>query len=109
MENIAVQVANLAMAMERRQQAIQTERASMRDAPTNTRTREDPVAPALKPGDVATFEPRNQSDSDAASRFVDSIRDIISHYGEERTLVVLRRCCKGAPVEDWLAAMSDHD
>jgi hypothetical protein len=64
---------------------------------------------ALKPGDVATFEPRFQSDSDAASRFIDSIRDAIAHYGEPRTRAVLRRCCKGSVAEDWIARVSDHD
>jgi len=109
LDNVATQMAKLAMAMERRQDAVQTELASMRNAPANERIREELGAPALKPGDVATFEPRNQSDSDAALRFIDSIRDAVSHYGEERTRVVLRRCCKGSPAEDWLAGMSDHD
>jgi len=108
-DNVATQMAKLVMAMERHQDAVQTELASMRNAPANERIREQPGAPALKPGDVATFEPRNQSDSDAASRFIDSIRDAVSHYGEERTHVILHRCCKGSPAEDWVAGMSDHD
>jgi len=110
-DSVVTQIANLAVAMDRRQEAtdrrqetVQNELASMRDAGTNPAT-----APALKPGDVATFEPRNQSDSDATSRFIDSIRDALSHYGEEWTRVVLRRCCKGTAAEDWLAGMSDHD
>jgi len=64
---------------------------------------------ALKPADVVTFEPRSQVDSDAVSRFIDSIRDAITHYGEARTHTVLRHCCKGPVAEDWVSGMSDND
>ena len=111
LDSIATQIANIAVAMDRRQEAtdrrqetVQNELTSMREARTNPAT-----TPALKPGDVATSEPRNQTDSNAASRFIDSIRDAVSYYGEERTRVVLRRCCKETATEDWLAGMSDHD
>jgi len=111
LDSIVTQIPNIAVAMDRRQEAtdrrqetLQNELASMRDARTNPAT-----APALKPGDVATFEPRNQTDSDAVSRFIDSIPDAVSHYGEERTRIVLRRCCKDTATEDWLGGMSDHD
>jgi len=63
----------------------------------------------LKHGDVATFEPRSQSDADSASRFIDCIRDAVAHYGEPRTRAVLLRCCKGSVAEDWIAGVSDHD
>ena len=111
LDSIATQIANIAVAMDRRQEAtdrrqetVQNELTSKREVRTNPAT-----APALKPGDVATSEPRNQTDSNAASRFIDSIHDAVSHYGEELTRVVLRRCCKETATEDWLAGMLDHD
>jgi len=109
LDNIAAQMANLAMALSLNQGTIQAEVADLRNAPARVQVPMEPVAPALKPSDIATFEPRNQSDSDAASRFIDSICDAISHYGEARTRVVLRRCCKGPAAEDWVAGMSDDD
>jgi len=109
LDNIAAQMANLAMALSRNQGTMQAEVADLRNVPARVQVPMEPVAPALKPSDIATFEPRNQSDSDAASRFIDSIRDAISHYGEARTRVVLRRCCKGPAAEDWVAGMSDDD
>jgi len=109
LENIAAQMANLAMALSRNQGTMQAEVADLPNAPARAQVPMEPVAPALKPSDIATFEPRNQSDADAASKFIDSIRDTISHYGEARTRVVLRRCCKGPAAEDWVAGMSDDD
>jgi len=111
LDSVVIQIANLALAMDRRQEAadrrqetVPNELVSIRDARTNLAT-----APALKPGDIATFAPRNQSNSDAVSRFIYSIHDAVSHYGEQRTRVLLRRCCEGTAAEDWLAGMSDHD
>jgi len=109
LENIAAQMANLAMTLSRNQGTIQAEVADLRNAPAGRHVPRESEAPALKPADVATFEPKNQSDSDAASRFIDSIRDAICHYGEARTRVVLQRCCKGPAAEDWVAGMSDDD
>jgi len=109
LENITAQMANLAMALSRNQGTMQAEVADLHNVQARAQVPMEPVAPALKPSDMATFEPRNQSDADAASRFIDSICDAISHYGEARTRVVLRRCCKGPAAEDWVAGMSDDD
>jgi len=103
LDNIAAQMANLAMTLARNQEAIRTDVADQRSMAAAYPWRE-PDAPALKPADVASFEPKSQSDADAASRFIDSIHDTISHYGEARTRVVLRRCCKGPVAEDWGAS-----
>jgi len=67
------------------------------------------LGPTLKPGGVATLEPTSLSDSDAASRFIDYIRDAIAHYGELRTRAVLRRYLKGPVVEDWIVGVSNDD
>jgi len=109
LENIAAQMANLAIALSRNQGTMQVEVADLRNAPARAQVPMEPVALALKPSDIATFEPRNQSDADVASRFINSIHDAINHYGEARTRVVLRRCCKGPAAEDWVAGMSDDD
>ena len=82
-------MANLAMALSRNQGTMQAEVADLRNAPARAQVLMEPLAAALKPSDIATFEPRNQSDADAASRFIDSICDAISNYGEARTRVVL--------------------
>jgi len=42
LDNVATLMAKLAMAMERRQDAVQTELASMHNAPANERIREEP-------------------------------------------------------------------
>ena len=66
LENIAAQMANLAMTLSRNQRTIQAEVADLRNAPASRHVPRESEAPALKPADVATFEPKNQSDSDAA-------------------------------------------
>jgi hypothetical protein len=100
-------MANLATVLVQKQTAAQADSTRLRTA--NPRPRDDAYGRTLKPGDVATFEPRSQLDSDAASRFIDCIRDAVAHYGEPRTRAVLRRCCKGSISEDWIAGVSDED
>jgi len=107
MNAVAAQMANLATVLVQNQAAVQADGTGFRTA--NPRPPNKAYGPTLKPGDVATFEPRSQSDSDAASRFIDCIRDAVAHYGEPRTRAVLQRCCKGPVAEDWIAGMSDHD
>jgi len=107
MNAVAAQMANLATTLVQNQANLQGANTGFRTA--NTLPPNDAYGPALKPGDVATFEPRSQSDSDAASRFIDCIRDAVAHYGELRTRAVLRRCCKGPVAEHWIAGVSDHD
>jgi len=104
MNAVAAQMANLATILVQNQNAGGNGTRGVAAGPTDVNH-----GPTLKPTDVATFEPRSQSDADAASYFIDSIRDAVAHYGEPRTRAVLRRCCKGSVAEDWIAGVSDHD
>jgi hypothetical protein len=109
MNDVARQMANLAVTLTRNQATVEADVAGLRNAAANPRPPGEVYCPTLKPADVDTFEPKSQSDSDAASHFIDCIRDAVAHYGEPRTRAVLRRCCKGSVAEDWIAGVSDHD
>jgi len=109
MNDVARQMANLALTLTCNQTTVQAEVAGLRNTAANPRPPGEPYGPTLRPADVATFKPRSQSDSVAASRFIDCIRDAVAHYGEPRTRAVLRCCCKGPVAEDWIAGVSDHD
>jgi len=108
MNAVAAQMANhLATVLVQNQNTVQADGNSMRRIAAGPLG--DAYGPTLKPGDVATFKPRSQSDADSALRFIDCIRDAMAHYGEPRTRAVLRRCCKGSVAEDWIAGVSDHN
>jgi len=108
MNAVAAQMANhLATVLVQNQNTVQADGNSMRRIATGPPG--DAYGPTLKPGDVATFKPRSQSDADSALRFIDCIRDAMAHYGEPRTRAVLRHCCKGSVAEDWIAGVSDHN
>ena len=109
MNDVARQMANLALTLTRNQTKVQAEGAGFHNTAANPRPPGEQYGPTLKPADVATFKPRSQSDSDAASRFIDCIRDAVAHYGDPRTRAVLRGCCKGPVAEDCIAGVSDHD
>ena len=109
MNAVAVQMANLATVLVQNQTAAHAGGTGLRIIAANTGPPDDTIGPTLKPGDVATFEPRSQSDADSASHFIDCIRDAVAHYRELRTRAVLRCCYKGSVVEDWIAGVSDHD
>jgi hypothetical protein len=66
-------------------------------------------AGGLKPSDVGLFEPKAVPDSVAAMDFIDDFRGSARHYGEERTLAVLRKCCKNTIARAWLAGSNDVD
>lgn len=107
MNAVAAQMANLATVLVQNQATAQTTGTGLRTG--NPQPLNDAYGPTLKPGDVATFEPRSQSDSHTASRFIDCIHDAVAHYGEPRTRAVLRRCCKGSVTEDGIAGVSNED
>jgi len=107
MNAVAAQMANLATVLVQNQNTLQADGNGMRRIAAGPLG--DAYGPTLKPGDVATFEPRSQSDADSALRFIDCIRDAVAHYGEPRIRAVLRCCCKGSAADDWIAGVSDHD
>jgi hypothetical protein len=61
----------------------------------------------LKDTDVGLFEPKGMPDSAAAMNFIDGFYDASIHYGEARTLAVLRKCCKNDIARSWVAGLSD--
>jgi hypothetical protein len=63
----------------------------------------------LKDTDVGLFEPKGMPDSAAAMNFIDGFYDASIHYGEARTLAVLRKCCKNDIARSWVAGLSDVD
>jgi hypothetical protein len=70
---------------------------------------QDRGATGLKPNDVGLFEPKTMPDSEAAMDFIDDFRGAAIHYGEERVVSVLRKCCKNRIARTWLAGMNDRD
>jgi len=109
MNAVAVQMANLVTVLVQNQTAVHAGGTGLRRTAANTGPPDDTIGPTLKSGDVATFEPRSQSDADSASCFIDCIRDAVAPYGEPRTRTVLRCCCKGSIAEHWIAGVSDYD
>jgi hypothetical protein len=63
----------------------------------------------LKDTDVGLFEPKGMPDSAAAMNFIDGFYDAAMHYGEARTLAVLRKCCKNDIARSWVAGLADVD
>jgi hypothetical protein len=63
----------------------------------------------LKDTDVGLFEPKQMPDSAAAMNFIDGFYDAAIHYGEARTLAVLRKCCKNDIARSWVAGLSNTD
>jgi len=66
MNTAAAQMANLATVLVQNQTAVHAGGTGLRRAAANTGPPNDTYGPTNKPGDVATFEPRSQSDADSA-------------------------------------------
>jgi hypothetical protein len=65
--------------------------------------------PALKASDIGLFEPAAQPDAAAAILFIDNFNDAVKQYGEERVLLVMKRCCNNAVALSWLTSLSEDD
>jgi hypothetical protein len=72
-------------------------------------TQDRGLTSSLKAADVGNFEPKAMPDSEAAMDFIDNFRGAAIHYGEARTIAVLRKCCKNKIAHDWLAGMKEVD
>ena len=68
-----------------------------------------PPQPQLKPTDIGLFSPKSQTDAYAAMTFIDAIRDAVAHFGEERTLATLRKCCQNETALCWVTGLDDDD
>jgi hypothetical protein len=65
--------------------------------------------PALKASDIRLFEPAAQPDAAAAILFIDNFNDAVKQYGEERVLLVMKRCCNNAVALSWLTSLSEDN
>jgi hypothetical protein len=68
-----------------------------------------PTLAALKASDIGMFEPTAVPDPDAAIVFLDNIRDAVRQYGEERVMLVMKRCCTNAVALGWLTGLELED
>jgi hypothetical protein len=64
---------------------------------------------SLKAADIGFFEPKAMPDSDAAITFIDNFNDAAIHFGADRTLAVLRKCCKNTMARSWVQGLNDAD
>jgi transposase InsO family protein len=65
--------------------------------------------PPIKASDVGTFNPTSMPDAAAAILFIDKIQDAVKQYGEDRTLLVLKRCCNNDIASSWLTGLDAQD
>jgi hypothetical protein len=65
--------------------------------------------PALKASDIGLFEPVAQPDAAAAILFIDNFNNAVKQYGEDRVLLVMKRCCSNAVALSWLTSLSDDN
>jgi hypothetical protein len=65
--------------------------------------------PALKASDIGLFEPVAQPDAAAAILFIDNFNDAVKQYGEDRVLLIMKRCCNNAVALSWLTSLSEDD
>jgi hypothetical protein len=63
----------------------------------------------LKAADVGYFEPKGNTDSEAAMTFIENFKDAVIHYGDTNTLAVLRKCCKNDIARAWVSSLNDDD
>jgi hypothetical protein len=65
--------------------------------------------PALKTSDIDLFEPVAQPDAAAAILFIDTFNDAVRQYGEDRVLLIMKRCCNNAVALSCLTSVSEDD
>jgi hypothetical protein len=65
--------------------------------------------PALKASDIGLFEPAAQPNTSAAILFIDNFNDAVKQYGEDRVLLIMKRCCGNAVALSWLTSLSEDD
>ncbi|KAI5839167.1 hypothetical protein DFP73DRAFT_598804 [Morchella snyderi] len=64
---------------------------------------------SLKPDSFGYFNPTKIPDAEAAYRFIDSIQDGVTVYGELSTRAVLRRCVKGTIADNWYFGLAQEE
>jgi hypothetical protein len=69
-----------------------------------------PRAPlTLKATNIGMFEPTGMPDAAAAILFIDNFNDAVKQYGEDRVLLIMKRCCNNAIALSWLTSLSEAD
>jgi hypothetical protein len=63
----------------------------------------------LKASDIGLFEPTEIPDAAAAMLFIDNINDAVKQYGEDRVLLIMKRCCSNAVALSWLTSLDEAD
>jgi hypothetical protein len=65
--------------------------------------------PALKASDIGLFELADIPDAAAAMLFIDNINDAVKQYGQDRVLLIMKRCCTNTVALSWLTSLDEAD
>jgi hypothetical protein len=107
---LLTEISQLQVLFARNQHAVNQQILDRLTAPAHAVAAQGPrPLPCIKASDVGMFNPTSVPEAAAAILFIDKIHDAVKQYGEDRTLLVLKRCCNNDIASSWLTGLDAQD